>query len=200
MTAHYLALDAYAVKPGDTVLIHAAAGGVGGLLVQVAKLRGARVLATVSTEAKAELARKAGADEVIRYTQTDFLAEVRRLTGGKGVEAVYDAVGQATFLKSLDCLKKRGMLVSYGQASGKIDPIEPALLGAKGSLYLTRPSLIHYAADRESLERRSSDVFEWIAGGRLALHIGVKLPLAEAAEAHRRLEGRSTTGKVLLLP
>jgi NADPH2:quinone reductase len=200
MTAHYLSVDTYPIKKGDTVLIHAAAGGVGQLLVQVAKRRGARVLATVSTEAKAELARKAGADEVILYTMTDFEAEAKRLTDGAGVNAVYDAVGQATFLKSLACLAPRGMMVSYGQASGKIPDFDPALLGAKGSLYLTRPSLLHYIADRKSLERRASDVFGWIADGKLLLHIGEKVPLAEAAEAHRRLEARKTAGKVLLLP
>jgi NADPH2:quinone reductase len=191
MTAHYLAVDTYPIQKGDTVLIHAAAGGVGQLLVQVAKRRGARVLATVSTEAKAELARKAGADQVILYTQEDFEEEVKRLTDGAGVNAVYDGVGQATFLKSL---------VSYGQASGKIEPIEPSLLGAKGSLYLTRPSLFHYISDRASLERRASEVLEWIAKGELVLHIGEKLPLSEAAEAHRRLEARKTVGKVLLIP
>jgi NADPH2:quinone reductase len=200
MTAHYLALETYPIKKGDTVLVHAAAGGVGQLLVQVAKRRGARVLATVSTEQKAELARKAGADQVILYTQTDFVEEVKRMTGGAGVHAVYDSVGQTTFLKSLDCLSRRGTLISFGQSSGKIQPIEPAILGAKGSLYLTRPSLFHYIADRVSLERRASDVLGWIAKGELVLHIGEKLPLAEAAEAHRRLEARKTTGKVLLIP
>jgi len=200
MTAHYLATDTYPIKPGDTVLIHAAAGGVGRLLVQLAKRRGARVLATASTEAKAELARKAGADEVILYVQEDFQAAVERLTRGAGVNAVYDGVGQATFLKSLECLSRRGILVSFGQASGKIDPIDPAILGAKGSLYLTRPSLFHHVADRASLERRASDVLGWIAAGELVLHIGEKIPLAEAAESHRRLEARKTAGKVLLIP
>jgi NADPH2:quinone reductase len=200
MTAHYLTVDTYPIKKGDTVLIHAAAGGVGQLLVQVAKRRGARVLATVSTEPKAELARKAGADHVILYSRTDFVEEVKRLTDGAGVNAVYDGVGRTTFLKSLDCLSRRGMLVSFGQASGKIEPIEPALLGAKGSLYLTRPSLFHYIADRASLERRASEVLGWIAKGELNLHIGDRIPLAEAAEAHRRLEARKTTGKVLLFP
>jgi len=200
MTAHYLALDTYPIQKGDTVLIHAAAGGVGQLLVQVARRRGARVLATVSTKAKAELARKAGADQVLLYAQVDFEEEVKRLTAGAGVNAVYDGVGQATFFKSLACLRRRGMLVSYGQASGKISDFDPALLGAKGSLYLTRPSLFHYIADRASLERRASEVLDWIAKGELVLHIGEKLPLAEAAEAHRRLEARKTVGKVLLLP
>jgi NADPH2:quinone reductase len=200
MTAHYLALDTYPIQKGDTVLIHAAAGGVGQLLVQVAKRRAARVLATVSTEAKAELARKAGADEVILYTKTDFVEEVKRLTDGAGVNAVYDSVGQTTFLKSLECLKVRGTLVSFGQSSGKISDFDPAVLGTKGSLYLTRPSLFHYVADRASLVRRASEVMGWIAAGELVLHIGQKLPLAEAAEAHRRLEARKTAGKVLLLP
>lgn len=200
MTAHYLAVDTYPIRKGDTVLIHAAAGGVGQLLVQVAKSRGARVLATVSTEAKAELARKAGADEVILYSQQDFEEEVKRLTEGAGVDAVYDGVGRATFLKSLACLRRRGMLVSFGQSSGKISDFDPALLGAGGSLYLTRPSLFHYIADRASLERRASEVLGWIAAGELVLHIGEKLPLAEADEAHRRLEARETAGKVLLLP
>jgi NADPH2:quinone reductase len=158
------------------------------------------VLTTVSTEAKAELARKAGADEVILYTRKDFEEEVKRLTEGAGVNAVYDGVGQATFLGSLACLKRRGMLVSFGQSSGKIPDFDPAILGAKGSLYLTRPSLFHYIADRASLERRASEVLGWIAKGELVLHIGETLPLTEAAEAHRRLEARKTVGKVLLLP
>jgi len=200
MTAHYLAVDTYPIRKGDTVLIHAAAGGVGQLLVQVAKSRGARVLTTVSTEAKAELARKAGADEVILYTQKDFEEEVKRLTDGAGVNAVYDGVGRATFLGSLACLKRRGMLVSFGQSSGKIPDFDPALLGTKGSLYLTRPSIFHYIADRASLERRASEVLGWIVAGELVLHIGETLPLAEAAEAHRRLEARKTVGKVLLHP
>jgi NADPH2:quinone reductase len=200
MTAHYLAVDTYPIQTGDTVLIHAAAGGVGHLLVQVAKRRGARVLATVSTEAKAELARKAGADEVILYTRKDFEVEVKRLTEGAGVDAVYDGVGQTTFLKSLACLRRRGMMVSFGQSSGKIEPIEPVLLASMGSLYLTRPSVFHYIADRASLERRASEVLGWIVKGELVIHIGEKLPLAEAAEAHRRLEARKTVGKVLLIP
>lgn len=200
MTAHYLAFDTYALGPADTALIHAAAGGVGQLLVQLAKQRGARVLATVSTEAKAELARKAGADEVILYSREDFEEQTRRLTGGRGVNVVYDSVGQATFLKSLGCLALRGTLVSFGQSSGKIDAFDPALLGAKGSLYLTRPSLFHYVADRESLERRAAEVLGWVASGKLRIHIGETFPLEQAAEAHRRLEARKTVGKVLLLP
>jgi NADPH2:quinone reductase len=200
MTAHYLAVDTYPIRRGDTVLIHAAAGGVGQLLVQLAKRRGARVLATVSTEAKAELARKAGADEVILYSQEDFEQRVKALSDGAGVDAVYDSVGQTTFLKSLACLKPRGMLVSFGQSSGKVTNFDPAMLGSRGSLYLTRPSLFHYIADRRSLERRALEVLDWIANGELVLHIGQRLPLVEAAEAHRRLEGRKTTGKVLLIP
>ncbi len=200
MTAHYLAVETYPIKKGDAVLVHAAAGGVGQLLVQLAKRRGARVLATVSTEQKAELARKAGADEVILYSEKDFESEVKRLTGGKGVNVVYDSVGQATFLKSLECLSLRGFLVSFGQSSGKIPDFDPAILGRKGSLYLTRPSLFHYIADRESLERRASDVLSWVSKGELRLHIGDTVALCDASDAHRRLEARKTTGKVLLLP
>ena len=200
MTAHYLAVETYPIKKGDAVLVHAAAGGVGQLLVQLAKRRGARVLATVSTEQKAELARKAGADEVILYSEKDFESEVKRLTDGKGVNAVYDSVGQATFLKSLECLSLRGILVSFGQSSGEISDFDPAILGRKGSLYLTRPSLFHYIADRESLERRASEVLDWVSKGELHLHIGETLRLSDAHDAHRRLEARKTTGKVLLLP
>jgi NADPH2:quinone reductase len=200
MTAHYLALDTFPVKKGDTVLVHAAAGGAGLLLVQVVRMRGGRVIATVSTQEKAELARAAGAEEVILYTETDFVQEVKRITGGRGVQAVYDSVGKATFLKSLDCLAPRGMLVSFGQASGKVDAFEPGLLSAKGSLFLTRPTLGHYVADTASLRRRASDVLGWVASGRLALKINPALPLAQAAEAHRLLESRATTGKLLLVP
>ena len=200
MTAHYLALDTFPVKKGDTVLVHAAAGGVGLLLVQVIRMRGGHVIATVSTREKAELARAAGADEVIQYTETDFAAEVRRITGGKGVQAVYDSVGRTTFLKSLDCLAPRGMMVSFGQSSGSVDPIEPALLSAKGSLFLTRPTLGHYVADPSSLRRRAGEVLRWVADGRLTLRIGATFPLSSAAEAHRLLEGRQTTGKLLLVP
>ncbi len=200
MTAHYLTADTYPLHPGDVALIHAAAGGVGQLLVQVAKRRGARVLATVSTEKKAELARKAGADEVILYTKQDFEKEVARLTQGGGVNVVYDSVGRTTFMKSLNCLSTRGMLVSFGQSSGKIEGFDPGLLGSKGSLYLTRPSLFHHIADRESLEARASQVLGWIAEGKLRVLIGETFPLSEAAEAHRRLEARQTVGKVLLRP
>jgi NADPH:quinone reductase len=200
MTAHYLATSTYSLKEGDACLIHAAAGGVGQLLCQIAKLRGARVLGTVSTEAKAELARQAGADEVIRYDQQDFAAEVKRLTGGQGVQVVYDGVGRATFDKGLDSLARRGMMVLFGQASGPVPPFDPSILNPKGSLYLTRPSLGHYIATPEELQRRAEDVLGWIAEGKLKIKIGLELPLAEAAEAHRALEERRTTGKVLLIP
>ena len=200
MTAHYLAVDTCPLSKGDTVLVHAAAGGVGLLLVQVARMRGARVIATVSTEEKAGLARDAGAHEVILYTDKDFVAEVKRLTGGTGVRAVFDSVGKDTFLKSLDCLLPRGMLVTFGQSSGKVEGFDPLMLSAKGSLYLTRPVLGHYVADTESLRRRAGTVLGWVAGGMLKVHIGATFPLAEAAEAHRRLESRRTTGKVLLIP
>ncbi|GIX48268.1 MAG: alcohol dehydrogenase [Candidatus Tectimicrobiota bacterium] len=200
MTAHYLAYSTYPLKPGDTCLIHAAAGGVGLLLVQMAKQCGARVIGTVSTEEKAALAREAGADEVILYTQQDFEAEVKRLTNGKGVNVVYDSVGKTTFEKSLNCLAPLGYMVLYGQSSGPVPPFDPAILNAKGSLFLTRPSLFHYIADRASLEKRAGDVLGWIASGKLKLRMEHTFPLAEAAEAHRQLEGRRTTGKVLLLP
>lgn len=199
MTAHYLACSTYPLTPEDACLIHAGAGGVGLLLIQIAKLRGARVLATTSTEEKAALAREAGADEVILYTEQDFAAEVRRLTDGRGVQVVYDGVGRATFDKSLDSLARRGMMVLFGQSSGPVPPFEPAVLNAKGSIYLTRPSLFHYIVEREELASRAGDVLGWIQEGRLKLRIGLELPLSEAAEAHRALEGRTTTGKVLLL-
>jgi NADPH2:quinone reductase len=200
MTAHYLAVSTYPLKPGDTCLVHAAAGGVGQLLCQIAKLRGARVLATVSTEEKARLAREAGADEVILYTEIDFAAEVKRLTEGRGVQVVYDGVGRTTFEKSLDSLAPRGLMALFGQSSGTVPPVEPAILNAKGSLYLTRPSLPHYTATREELLARAGDVLGWIAEGRLRVQVGAEYPLAEAAEAHRALEGRRTVGKVLLIP
>ena len=200
MTAHYLACTTYPLKAGDTCLVHAAAGGVGLLLCQVAKLRGARVLGTVSTEAKARLAREAGADEVIFYTTSDFEEAVKRLTGGAGVQVVYDAVGKTTFTKGLNCLARRGMMVLYGQSSGAVDPVDPQVLNQKGSLFLTRPNIAHYVATREELELRAGEVFAWIRGGRLRVRIGREFPLADAAEAHRELEGRQTTGKVLLIP
>jgi NADPH2:quinone reductase len=200
MTAHYLATSTFPLNPGDACLVHAAAGGVGLLLCQIAKMRGARVFATTSTEDKARLAREAGADEVILYTEQDFAAEVRRLTGGQGVQVVYDGVGRATFDKSLDVLTRRGTMVLFGQSSGPVPPIDANLLNTKGSLYLTRPSLFHYITTREELTSRAADVLGWIRDGRLKLRIGLELPLRDAAEAHRALEGRETTGKVLLLP
>jgi NADPH2:quinone reductase len=200
MTAHYLAHDSYRLKPGDTCLVHAAAGGVGLLLVQMAKRAGARVIGTVSTEEKAKLAREAGADEVILYTRQDFEAEVKRLTGGKGLQVVYDSVARDTFDKGLNCLAPRGYMILFGQSSGPIGPFDPQILNAKGSLFLQRPSLNHHILTREELEKRAGDVLGWIQKGQLKLRIGATFPLAEAAEAHRQLEGRKTTGKVLLIP
>lgn len=200
MTAHYLAHATYPLKPGDACLVHAAAGGVGLLLVQVAKRRGARVIGTVSTAAKADLARKAGADDVILYAEQDFEAETRRLTGGAGVQVVYDSVGKATFEKSLSCLAGRGCLVLYGQASGPVPPFDPQVLNSKGGLYLTRPSLVHYTATRTELLERANDILGWTARGELKVRIGAEFPLAGAAEAHRQLAARLTTGKVVLIP
>ncbi|MGH7853243.1 MAG: quinone oxidoreductase family protein [Candidatus Binatia bacterium] len=200
MTAHYLTHSTYPLKNGETVLVHAAAGGVGLLLVQIAKMRAARVIGTVSTEAKAQLAKQAGADEVILYTQADFSAEVKRLTGGAGVDVVYDSVGATTFEKSLDCLRPRGYLALFGQSSGPVPPIDPAKLASKGSLFLTRPSLPHYILNRAELLKRAGDLFRWTASGALKLRIDKVLPLSEAAEAHRLLESRKTTGKVVLVP
>jgi NADPH2:quinone reductase len=200
LTAHYLCTSTYPLKKGDTCLVHAAAGGVGLLLVQMAKRRGARVIGTAGTEAKAALARAAGADEVVLYTQEDFLEAVRRLTNGRGVDVVYDSVGRATAEKSLDCLVPRGLMVFFGNASGPVPPIDPLVLSRKGSLYLTRPNLAHHIADRASLEARAADVLGDAAAGRLAVRIDRTYPLAEASEAHRALEGRQTAGKVLLIP
>lgn len=200
MTAHYLACATYPLKPGDTCLVHAAAGGVGLLLCQVAKRRGATVIGTVSTEAKAALARAAGADHVILYAQDDFVAGVRAATDGAGVHVVYDGVGASTFDKSLDCLRRRGMLVLFGAASGPVPPFDLGQLNAKGSLFVTRPSLFHYILEERELRARAGDVLGWIAAGELRLRIEHELPLAHAAEAHRALEGRRTTGKVLLVP
>jgi NADPH:quinone reductase len=200
MTAHYLSHSTYPLKTGDTALVHAAAGGAGGLLVQMAKRRGARVIATVSTDQKAREAREAGADEIILYTQTDFTVETKRLTEGRGVDVVYDSVGKTTFHGSLDCLRKRGYLVLYGQSSGAVEPIDPQVLNAKGSLFLTRPTLGHYVADRTELMERAEDVLGWIAAGELNVRIAATYPLAEAAEAHRFIESRQARGKVLLIP
>ncbi len=200
MTAHYLALSTYPLKKGDTALVHAAGGGTGQLLVQISKRRGARVIGTVSTEEKAKYAREAGADEVIIYTQTDFESEVKRLTNGAGVDVVYDSVGKDTFDKSLNCLRRRGYMVLYGASSGAVPPLDPQVLNAKGSLYLTRPFLQHYTADRAELMGRVNDLFKWIAADELKVRIDKTFPLAEAAEAHRYLEGRQSKGKILLLP
>lgn len=200
MTAHYLTHSTYALKNGETALIHAAAGGVGLLLVQIAKMIGAKVIGTVSTEQKAKLAKQAGADEAILYSHTDFLTEVKKLTGGKGVHVVYDSVGATTFEKSLDCLRPRGYLVLFGQSSGPVPPFEPGKLATKGSLFLTRPSLAHYTLNRAELLQRSGDLFNWIAAGKLKLRVENVYSMTEAAEAHRQLEGRKTTGKVVLFP
>jgi NADPH2:quinone reductase len=200
MTAHYLAHTTYPLKPGDTALIHAAAGGVGLLLVQMAKKCGARVFGTVSTEDKAKLAKEAGADEVILYTQQDFEAEVKRLTNGQGLQVVYDSVAQTTFEKGLNCLAPRGYMVLFGQSSGPVPAFDLAQLGAKGSLFITRPSLAHYTLTREELLQRSGDVLGWIRSGQLKLRIDQTFPLKDAGEAHRRLEGRQSTGKLLLVP
>jgi NADPH2:quinone reductase len=200
MTAHYLVTSTYKLKAGDTALVHAAAGGVGLLLIQMAKRAGARVFGTVSTEEKAALAREAGADEVILYTEQDFEEEARRLTAGRGVEVVYDSVGKTTFMKSLGSLAPRGMLALFGQSSGSVPPFDAALLAQKGSLFLTRPSLAHYSATRDELLWRAGEVLSWVSAGDLKLRIEKTFPLAEAAEAHRQLEGRKTTGKVLLIP
>ena len=200
MTAHFLARTTWVLKPGDTALIHAAAGGTGQLLVQIAKKFGARVIATVSNEEKAALARAAGADEVILYTQVEFDAEVRRLTGGAGVDVVYDGVGQATFLKSLNCLKTRGLMVLFGAASGPVAPFDPQILNQKGSLYLTRPMLFHHIASRPDLLLRSGEIFDWVSTGELKVRIDASFALKDAPDAHRYIEGRSTKGKVLLRP
>ena len=200
MTAHYLCYSTYPVKAGDTVLVHAAAGGVGLLLVQMCHNLGARVIGTVSTEEKAKLAREAGADEVILYTQSDFETETKRLTDGKGVNVVYDSVGKTTFDKGLNILKPRGMMVLFGGSSGAVPPFDPIVLSTKGSLFVTRPTLGHYTATREELESRASAVFSMISAGKLKLRIEHTYPLAQAQQAHRDLEGRKTTGKLLLLP
>jgi len=200
MTAHYLACTTYPLKAGDACLVHAGAGGVGLLLTQIAKLRGARVFTTVSTAEKARLSREAGADATIDYTTQDFEAEVRRLTDGRGVQVVYDSVGRTTFEKGLACLALRGTMVLFGQSSGPVAPIDPQTLSQRGSLYLTRPTLFHYTATREELVDRAGEVLGWIAAGRLKLRVDREFPLAEAGAAHRALEARQTTGKVLLIP
>jgi NADPH2:quinone reductase len=198
MTAHYLTHSTFALKNGDTCLVHAAAGGAGGLIAQMAKMLGARVFGTVSTEEKARVARENGCDEAILYTQRDFAAEVKRLTAGRGVDVVYDSVARTTFEQSLNSLRPRGLLALFGQSSGPIPPFDPAILGAKGSLFLTRPGLPYYLATRDELLWRAGDVLGWIASGKLRLRIGATYPLASAAQAHRDLEGRGTTGKLVL--
>jgi NADPH2:quinone reductase len=200
MTAHYLTHSTFPLKADDTLLIHAAAGGVGLLLTQIAKMIGARVIGTVSTEEKAELARKAGVDEIVMYTQEDFVAAVKRITGGKGVDVVYDSVGNTTFFGGLDCLRPRGMLVLFGQSSGVVPPIDLNILNGKGSLFVTRPTLGHYALTRDELNWRAGDLFRWIADGSLDVRIDRTLPLAEAGEAQELLASRATSGKVLLVP
>jgi NADPH2:quinone reductase len=200
MTAHYLACSTFPLTSEHTCLVHAAAGGVGLLLCQIAHRRGARVIGTVSTEEKAVLAREAGADEVVLYTEQDFEAETRRLTDGAGVHVVYDSVGRTTFAKSLNCLAPRGMMVLFGQSSGPVEPLDPQILNQKGSLFLTRPTIAHYVGSRADLLKRASAILGWVADGSLKLRIGREFPLAAAADAHAELEGRRTTGKVLLIP
>ena len=200
MTAHYLCHGSHRLASGETALIHAAAGGVGLLLVQMAKQQGARVLATAGSPQKAALAREAGADEVILYAEADFEAEVKRLTGGRGVDVVYDGVGKTTFEKDLNVLRPRGILVLFGGSSGAVPAFDPIVLSQKGSLFLTRPTLAHYIATRQELEERASAVLGSIASGELKIRIGATYPLSEAAQAHRDLEGRKTTGKLLLIP
>ncbi|NBQ56991.1 MAG: quinone oxidoreductase [Opitutaceae bacterium] len=200
LTAHYLVTDTFALKPGDTALIHAAAGGVGLLLVQLAKRRGARVIATVGTEEKVALARAAGADEVVIYTRDNFTTAARNFTGGRGVDVVYDAVGKDTFTGSIDSLRPRGMLVSFGNASGPVPPFAPLLLAQKGSLFFTRPTLVHYTQTSAELRARTNELFGAVLAGMLQVRIGATFKLTAAAEAHRALESRNTTGKVLLMP
>jgi NADPH2:quinone reductase len=200
LTAHYLTTDTWPLRPGETALVHAAAGGVGLLLVQLAKRRGARVFATVGDDAKAELARAAGADAVCVYAREDFAAAARAFTGGRGVDVVYDGVGRATWEGSLASLRPRGLLASFGNASGPVPPVAPLVLSQRGSLFLTRPTLAHYVATPAELRARAADLFAWLADGSLRVRIGATFPLAGTADAHRALEARATTGKVLLLP
>lgn len=199
MTAHYLITSTYPAQPGDTVLVHAGAGGVGLLLTQLAAARGVRVISTVSTDEKAALSRAAGAQEVLRYGP-DLVTRVRELTGGEGVAAVYDGVGAATFDQSLECVRRRGTLALFGAASGPVPPVDPQRLNAAGSLYLTRPTLAHYIADRAELQWRAGEVFDAIARGQLLVRIGASYPLEQASQAHADLEGRRTTGSIVLLP
>ena len=198
MTAHFLTHSCPPLEPGDTCLVHAAAGGVGLLLTQMAKKIGARVIGTTSTEEKAALAREAGADEIILYTQQDFVAETRRFTDGAGVRVVYDSVGKDTFDGSLDCLAPKGYMILFGQSSGRVEPVDPQVLNQKGSLFLTRPTLAHYGVPGAEADWRAGDLFRWLADGSLNFRIGASFPLERAADAHRALEGRQTTGKVVL--
>jgi NADPH:quinone reductase len=200
MTAHYLTHSTWPVKPGDKVLVHAAAGGAGRLIAQMAKMLGAVVYGTVGTDTKAAIAKEAGVDETIVYTREDFGAEIKRMTGGKGVDVIYDSVGATTFLKGLDIIRPRGMMALFGQSSGVVAPLDPNILNPKGSLFLTRPSLAHHVLTRDELLWRAGDVLKWIASGKLRLMIDKTYPLADAADAHRDLEGRKTVGKVLLIP
>jgi len=200
LTAHFLASDTFPLSAGDRCLIHAGAGGVGLLLTQIAKLRDAEVFTTVGSQEKAELSRAAGADHVIVYTDTDFKTAVEAIAGQNAMEVVYDGVGAATFEQGMDLIRPRGMMVTFGNASGRPPDISPLILATKGSLYLTRPTMRHYIGDRAELLRRASDLFRWIEDDRLRVRIGAEFPLADAADAHRALEGRSTTGKVILLP
>lgn len=200
MTAHYLCHDTYPLKAGDSCLVHAGAGGVGLLLIQMCKMIGATVYTTVSTEEKAKLAKEAGADHTILYTKEDFEEAVKAKMGDRKLDVVYDSVAKTTFDKGLNLLRPRGLMVLYGASSGPIPPLDAQILNAKGSLYLTRPSLVHYIGTREDLERRAKDLFGWVASGKLKVRIGAEFPLAKAKDAHDALEGRKTTGKVLILP
>ncbi len=200
LTAHYLVRSSYPLKKGDTCLVHAAAGGMGLLLCQMGKMLGATVIGTVSTEEKAALAKGAGAEHVILYTQQDFEPEVKRITGGRGVDVVYDGVGATTFDKSLTCLRPRGYMILFGAASGPVPPLDLQVLNVRGSLFLQRPSLNHHIAAREELLQRAGEVLGWIKEGKIKLRIEHQFPLAQAAEAHKALEGRKTTGKILLIP
>lgn len=200
MTAHYLSHSTFPLKAGDTCLVHAAAGGVGLLLCQIARRAGAVVIGTAGGPEKAAFARQAGAHEVIDSTRGGFVEEVRRLTGGRGVAVVYDSIGRDTFEGSLDCLARRGTLVLFGQSSGKVEPVDPQVLNVKGSLFLTRPTLFHYIETREDLQQRSGDLLRWIEAGELTIKVFREVPLSQAADAHRLLEGRKTSGKVLLIP
>jgi NADPH2:quinone reductase len=200
MTVHYLTHSTFPLQPGHTCLIHAAAGGVGLLMVQVAKMRGAQVIGTCSTPEKAEQVLAAGADQVILYTEQDFVAEVKRITQDRGVDVAYDSVGKSTWEGSMACLRPRGMLVLFGNASGPVPPIDPLMLAQKGSLFVTRPTLVHHVADREELEKRAHDILSWVGDGRVKVHIGHEYALKDAAQAQIDLAGRKTTGKLLLIP